>query len=164
MVPDTWKNLNSENDFWSIRRLYECLFIRAIISVRIFPFVSGIKVNLQNTFYELEPIMEFCCCVAKSLRDCFNKCSVGGCWAIFVEELYNQHPVFPWWNHPILKHCISTSHGKLGCPLGTIGDPQGPSGGLSEPENGQNKHQIIRYFFDHLSSWNAQFSQGEIIP
>ena len=30
MVPDTWKNLNSENDFWSIRRLYECLFIGCI--------------------------------------------------------------------------------------------------------------------------------------
>ena len=52
---------------------------RAITSIHQLLFVSGLKVNLQNTFYELEPIMEFRCSMAKSLRDGSNRSSVGGC-------------------------------------------------------------------------------------
>ena len=37
--------------------------------------------------------------------------------------------------HPVWWYFISISHGTLVCPLRTIGDPQGPLGGPSVPEN-----------------------------
>ena len=66
-----------------------------------------------------------------------------------------KHPVFPWWNNPIVKYLISTSHGTQGCPLWGLG-------GTAEPENGQSMPQILRYFLVQLSceqhpvfpSWN----------
>ena len=61
----------------------------------------------------------------------------------FVRLSCNYHPVFLQLDHPIVICCISTFHGTLGHPLGTVDDPGGALGGPSEPENDQNMPQII---------------------
>ena len=62
---------------------------RAITSIHQLLFVSGLKVNLQNTFYELKPIMKFHWFMSKSFHYYSNKhcvASVGGCCAIFFKK------------------------------------------------------------------------------
>ena len=56
-----------------------------------------------------------------------------------------QSPVFPLWNHPIVKWFLNFSwHTRL-----STGIHFGPSGALGRPFRA-NMQQIIRYFFDNL--------------